>query len=275
MERFNHLLIWLVLLCLATIPLAGCVSKSEFETLQVEFEALRSENASLETLNEQRAEEIEDKNAIIEEIQSELDNMKEELSSTKEELDSIETQYKVTLDQLESYKTELTMYIEELELYKDTFGSVVQSGRQPPYYGVYLTNVRTATDPTFDELENFLREDKTDQRDYIDNVYMCGDFATGVHNNAEQAGIRAGFVAILLEAEDGSTSYHACNVFKTTDRGLVFIDCTGSPAGERNPSKSDTIVNVKLDSRYKPRFLFVTRWRVGSMGAIRDIEVYW
>lgn len=275
MKGFNRLLIGVVFLCLATIPLAGCVSKSEFETLQAEFEALQSENASLEATNEQYSEELEVKNATIQETQKELDNTKEELSSTKQELDSTETQYRTTLDQLDSSKSEVAMYKEELELYKDTFGSVVQSGGQVPFYRVYLRNVRTATDPTFDELENFLMKDKTDQNDYITGVYMCGDFANNVHNNAEQAGIRTGWVAILLEAEDGSTSYHACNVFKTTDKGLIFIDCTGSQAGERSPSKDDKIVSVKLDSRYKPRFLFATRWRVESMGIIRDIEVYW
>ena len=275
MKGFNRLLIWLVLLCLVTLSLAGCVSKSEFETLQAEFEALRSENASLEALNEQKSEEIEVTNTVIEEIRNELDNMKEELSSTKQELDSAETRYSTALDQLESYKAELTMYIEELELYKDTFGSVVQSGGRVPYYRINLRNNDAAVDPTLAEVKSFMREDTTDQNDYITDVYMCGDFANDVHNNAEQAGIRTGWVAIRLEAEDGSTSYHACNVFKTIDEGLIFIDCTGQQAGERTPPRSDKIVNVRLDRIYKPRFLFAPRWRAGSMGIIRDIEVYW
>ena len=275
MKRFICMLMCTTVLCLSIISVPGCVSKSEFETLQAEFEALQSENASLEATNEQYSEELEVKNATIQETQKELDNTKEELSSTKQELDSTETRYSNALNELESYKSELASYIKELELYKDTFGSVVQSGGQVPFYRVYLRNVRTATDPTFDELENFLMEDKTDQNDYITGVYMCGDFANDVHNNAEQAGIRTGWVAILLEAEDGSTSYHACNVFKTTDKDLIFIDCTGSQAGERSPSKNDKIVSVKLDSKYRPRFMFATRWRVESMGIIRDIEVYW
>jgi len=274
-KRLNPLLMWLLVFCLATIPLTGCVSKSEFETLQAEFESLRSEKASLAALNERNAAEIEVKNAALEEIQDELNSIKEELSSTKQELDSAETRYSDALNELESYQAELATYIKELQLYKDTFGSVVQSGVQPPFYRIYLTDTRAATDPTFDELEDFLLEDKTDRNDYITDVYMCGDFATDVHNNAEQAGIRAGWVAILLEADDGSTAYHACNVFQTTDKGLIFIDCTGSQAGERSPSNSDTRVNVRLGIQYKPRFMFATRWRVENMGIIRDIEVYW
>jgi len=275
MKKFNRFLIWLLLLCLVPLSLAGCVPKSDFEALQADYELLQSENTSLEALVEQNSEDIEAKKEIIEEIQDELDSIQDELSSTQQELDSAEKQYRDALDEIESYEAEIGSYLEELQLYKDTFGSVVQSGRQPYYQNIYLRNNRAATDPTFDEMENFLLDDKTDRNDYITDVYMCGDFANDVHNNAEQAGIRTGWVAIRLEAEDGSISYHACNVFKTTDIGLIFIDCTGSYAGERSPSNSDTRVNVRLGIQYKPRFMFASRWRAGSMGIIRDIEVYW
>ncbi|MCK4795581.1 MAG: hypothetical protein KAV87_68255 [Desulfobacteraceae bacterium] len=275
MKRFICMLIGTMVLCLAIISVSGCVAKSEYEALQAEFEALKAENSSLEAINEQSSEEIEVKNAAIQEQQNEIDNTKEELASTKQELDLAETRYRTTLDQLDSYKSEVAMYEEELELYKDTFGSVVQSGGRVPFYRIYLRNNDAAVDPTLAEVRSFMREDITDQNDYITDVYMCGDFANDVHDNAEKAGIRAAWVAILLESDDGSTSYHACNAFKTTDEGLIFIDCTGQQAGERTPPRSDRIVNVRLDSMYKPRFLFAPRWRSGSMGIIRDVEVYW
>jgi len=47
MKRFNWLLIGLVVLCLAMVPLAGCVAKSEYEALQAENAALVEENTSL------------------------------------------------------------------------------------------------------------------------------------------------------------------------------------------------------------------------------------
>ncbi|UCG54707.1 MAG: hypothetical protein JSV32_00355, partial [Dehalococcoidia bacterium] len=273
MKRFIWMLMCTMVLCLAII-VSGCVPKSEYEALQADFEALKADNSSLEALNEQSAQEIEVKDATIQRMQNELDNTKEELSSTKQELDLAETQYKTTLEQLDSYKSEVAMYEEELELYKDTWGSVVASNIQPPYHDIYLTNNITAVNSTLAEVKSFIREDTTDQGDYITDVYMCGHFARDVHNNAEKAGIRAALVALLIEKDDGSTTYHACNAFKTTDEGLIFIDCTGIEAGERGPSKLDKIVSVKLDGRYKPRFLFAPLWRVESMGIIRDIEVY-
>ena len=47
MKRFNWLLIGLVILCLGMIPLAGCVSKSEYEALQAENATLLQELAEI------------------------------------------------------------------------------------------------------------------------------------------------------------------------------------------------------------------------------------
>ena len=47
MKRFNPLLIGLLVLCLAMVSLAGCVSKSEYETLQADYDELE---ANYETL---------------------------------------------------------------------------------------------------------------------------------------------------------------------------------------------------------------------------------
>lgn len=46
-----------------------------------------------------------------------------------------------------------------------------------------------------------------------------------MHNNAEAAGIRAGWVSLTFE---GTNDGHALNAFETTDKGLVYIDCTNS-----------------------------------------------
>ena len=52
MKGFNWLVVGLVVLCLAMVSLAGCVSKSEYEALQAEYVALEEENTSLEAENE-------------------------------------------------------------------------------------------------------------------------------------------------------------------------------------------------------------------------------
>jgi hypothetical protein len=103
-------------------------------------------------------------------------------------------------------------------------------GKQPPYsrstFGtrIQLVNNPNATDPTWQELKTFITADKTDESPYWENIFMCGSYAEEVHNNAEAAGIKAAWVGVDFQGQDEG---HAMNAFKTSDRGLVFIDCTG------------------------------------------------
>jgi len=107
--------------------------------------------------------------------------------------------------------------------------AVVVGGDGAP---IDLINNPYATNPTYAVLEAFIVNDPTDTYVYSED-YSCGDFAEDVHNNAEAMGIKAGWVGIYFIGEDKG---HACNVFQTTDRGLVYIDCTGSnPEGILTP----------------------------------------
>ncbi|MDO8716728.1 MAG: hypothetical protein Q7J73_07990 [Dehalococcoidales bacterium] len=120
-----------------------------------------------------------------------------------------------------------------------------------------LINNYNAKNPTYSELVNFLQSNKTDEFTYqlsplanamyygqaedhvdlgrikeiIDGTTqpnppkVCADFAERLHNDAEMAGIRCGYVVV-------DSINHALNVFETTDKGLVFIDDTGKTSGQ-------------------------------------------
>jgi len=102
---------------------------------------------------------------------------------------------------------------------------------QPPYaktsFGerIHLTNSKNAKDPTWQQLVSFITTDKTDSKDYSLFSFPCGAFAEEVHNNAEALGIRAAWV--VVDFQDGG-ELHALNAFHTTDKGIVFVDCTSS-----------------------------------------------
>jgi hypothetical protein len=118
---------------------------------------------------------------------------------------------------------------------------------------------------------NFLLEDKTDETLYVPDEYVCKDFALDVHNNAERAGIRAGFVIVTAEHVR-----HAMNVFRTTDGCRVLIDCVGSLAPKTGWSY-DKIVGASLGGNYSGKFLFeegdwITAYKWGT---IQDLCVYW
>ena len=165
----------------------------------------------------------------------------------------------------------------ELQLYKDTWGSVVASGIQPEIVGVSdpigeLTNNSSATNVSWETLRAFLWEDKTDEKTYIPDVYDCDEFASDLHNNAESKGIRCAWVAIKFK---GGGPLHALNAFKTTDQGLVFVDCTGEPVG-RGPANHDSTVVVRLGLSYTPQLIFSGQlWYFPEEGIILDIQIFW
>jgi len=123
---------------------------------------------------------------------------------------------------------------------------------------IELINNPNATNPTYTELVAFIKEDSTDEHPYRDDslfpvslLYICSDFAEDVHNNAEVAGIKAAWVGIDFEEDDEA---HALNAFDTTDKGLVYIDCTRgsslSPLLEENPTSWDTVAYVEIGKEY-------------------------
>lgn len=98
-------------------------------------------------------------------------------------------------------------------------GSLNASGQRPA-----MTECRDATAVSFRELEAFLAADRTEERTYDYPNYTCLDFAVTLHNRAEASGIKCGVATVMFAGqEDG----HAFNAFPTTDRGIVYIDCTG------------------------------------------------
>ncbi|MCK9356298.1 MAG: DUF5667 domain-containing protein [Dehalococcoidia bacterium] len=179
---------------------------------------------------------------------------------------------------------------------------------------VVLINNESAHDPTYKELLAFLKKDDTDKYPYTYNLWMpgvyygdaedgidmghltdivegraqpsdpeiCADFAERLHNNAELAGIRTGYVSIDLEGYPDTQGYgipsdagHALNVFETTDRGRVFIDCTGI-SGD-GPYHNDAVVDpVRIGAEYVPDLLFDTEgWYTLSMGEVTGVEITW
>ena len=116
---------------------------------------------------------------------------------------------------------------------------------------IVLINNKNAKNPTYSDLLSFLKSDETEQFSYqfilpagsfyygsaesnvnldrIRNIIdgkiqpespkVCADFAERLHNNAEKAGIRCGYVLGTM---------HSFNVFETTDKGLIYVDDTGT-----------------------------------------------
>ena len=139
---------------------------------------------------------------------AELNTTQAELASTQAELESI-------LDSLNSTQAELA----ELQI---------------SYKGLINGHGYTIKDPTYKQMMDFIKEDKTDKRQYIKGEYVCENFAMDVCNHAEEEGIRCAYVTIHYP--DGG---HAIVAFNTIDKGLIYIE-----------SQSDELVEPVIGEHY-------------------------
>jgi hypothetical protein len=74
-------------------------------------------------------------------------------------------------------------------------------------------------DPTYKEVVTFLRTDKTNLNEYIEDTYVCSHFARDVCNNAEAKGLRCAYISLIYP--DGG---HAIIAFDTIDEGLIYFE---------------------------------------------------
>ena len=187
---------------------------------------------------------------------------------------------------------------------------------------VCLINYKNATDPTWGELISFLKRDDTDEQPYIEDSFVCADFAEMLHNNAEASGIKAAWVGADFEfvlptlvtpplapiapynfssATDKKLSYgfsfpgegHALNAFNTTDKGLVYVDCTrgfssliiaeltdSEERKECEHDKSAYVVEgeeyglVSIDKATSPEYWFYEEYKQKWEDLERDIDAY-
>lgn len=109
--------------------------------------------------------------------------------------------------------------------------NVARSNGQP----LMLSENSQAQDPTWGQLRDFVLDDDTDCHPYVAGSFVCTDFAAMLHDRAEAAGIRAAYVSVDFLGQPG----HALNAFRTTDRGLVHIDCTGPGLNAATPAGID------------------------------------
>ena len=199
--------------------------------------------------------ELESVQSVLASTQSELSSTKQtlastqsELSSTKQTLASTQSDLSSTKQTLASVQNKLEAMETELKLYKETLGVTVFSEGSFLSRQMNLIDNPIAANPTWQELKEFLLADPTDDKTYIKDIFDCSQFAEMLHNKAEAQGIKATFVAVNFRGKEVG---HALNAFKTTDKGLVYVDCTGGRLSIRRTSlERDKIAYVVKGKEY-------------------------
>lgn len=77
--------------------------------------------------------------------------------------------------------------------------------------------------PTYKELKDFVRKDKTNYKNYGDD-YDCSEFSYEFVRNFAKIGYDSGTVEINLNIEDDEECGHTIVAINTTDRGLIYLE---------------------------------------------------
>jgi hypothetical protein len=125
--------------------------------------------------------------------------------------------------------------VESGQVWLDEYTYVAGGNGEP----IVLIDNPSANNPTWEQLFSFLQDDQTDAHPYT-STYICADFAETLHNNAEEAGIRTAFVALL-------GSDHSLNAFETIGKGLIYIDCSKSPATSPTVIRGEYGTTIQFD----------------------------
>jgi hypothetical protein len=106
--------------------------------------------------------------------------------------------------------------------------------------------------PTYEELQSFLAKDGTSERSYVDQSYVCMNFAYDLKASAAEQGWNISFVSVNYDDPRGGGG-HACNGAYLADGSWVWIE-----------PQNDRIYTGPIES-YLQTFLHVSWVKVESM----------
>ncbi len=94
-----------------------------------------------------------------------------------------------------------------------------------------VTLYRNATDVSYDNLTAFLAANDIEQLVYADPGYKPVEYAALLHDKAESSGINCTVIGSSI-ADDMPAN--AIDAFKTTDKGMVYVDTTAMNVSQAN-----------------------------------------
>lgn len=182
MKRFNWLLIGLVVLCLAVVVLAGCVSKSEFEALQGEYTALLQEKASLIQENSSLKGKVEELQSDLTSARADYDMLKVDHNKLSTDYDKLSTDYDKLNDDYEKLGADYEKLTADYEATNNKLAEI-EEFYPPTYFDDY------------NELESWV------------NKHVRGDLGTDVfrqHLELQKKALANGYIWSVHTEPDGS-----------------------------------------------------------------------
>lgn len=165
-----------------------------------------------------------DYNSLLDEHQL-LQTSHEELESDFESLDAAYANFSSDYNQLnESYQA---LAIDYAALKQSLTELSVVNGSIFSNYSMLLEvfNAPLAYEnvPSVEELELWLAADKTDEIEYTEPNFICGDFATMLSQHAKMNNWDMGVIAVFGRTTDRDDFAHAINAI-VCEEGLVYVE---------------------------------------------------
>lgn len=129
----------------------------------------------------------------------------------------------------------------------------------------YLINYRNSTDPTYDELLEFMRNNNAGL------LQVPVETSIELHNDAEAAGIKTGVAEIEIYNQEHP---YTVNVFSTQDRGLIYIQSDSAIIVD-----TDSIVTFSKNKECTSKYLFYPYPEYSGStinhGIVKDCTIHW
>ena len=164
--------------------------------------------------------------------------------------DEISKELQTKQNNLNKKNLELNTYQEEIEKAQSNISKMKNENR---------TNLKENL--TYDDVISFIINDTTNEKEYDDTWYNCAHFSKDANNNAEEQGLKCGYVVIDLKNEDP----HAIIAFNTTDAGIVFFE-----------PQTDEKVNLEIGKDYWNECIISDKDYENKQGEIvENYVIYW
>jgi type II secretory pathway pseudopilin PulG len=269
MERHSHIkyILSIVILCViviaslvALINRTNRVSETENALATTQSELDKTQDTLLTTQTKLLTTEAE-----LTQARADLTETENDLTTTETKLAAISanltaTSAKLTRTEADyaAAKQQLTLELEQSDTIREEIDALQANyDRMTTGYGYVLK------DPTYKEMKSFLATDRTDEKKYDINSYVCVDYSADVKANAMKQKIRCAYVVIDYPGNTG----HAIVAFDTTDRGTIYIE-----------PQSDDEVNLQTGKHYyqcvlpKPGYYYEAP---DYDDTIKDVTVIW
>ena len=195
----------LILILLVSIVGVTVYYQGQISNLNKELDALQ------ESLNDK------------EELENDYSNVKNDLNELNRTYNDLLENYKDLQENHSKLQSDYTLTKENLENVKDNLNQLKKTNNELNQEIKNLKNGSTYYKPSLSSVNEFLKENDVDEREYKDEDYTCVDYTFDLMEAGKKEGFETGFVYIYLYS-DNSNSAHSIAYFNTSDEGVVYVE---------------------------------------------------